>query len=194
MKTNSIAHQINRSSVACEEAAFVGGNLLRLVHIKALIVLLAVMAASTIQGFASDPIGIYAVVDKVVLEPSETMPERIQIWGDFALATGHNDQYAPTKSGYLYFKLNPEKPEVCRKEWADLKSVAGTDQVVGFGNRHAEQGTIRKTDAKPEKADVYSLGWGVSKINRKDYKPVSDLLALRKSKAVSKPGPDPKQK
>jgi hypothetical protein len=74
MKTNSIVHQINRSSATCEEAAIVGGNLLRLVHIKALIVLLAVMAASTIQGFASDPIGIYGVVDKVVLEPSETMP------------------------------------------------------------------------------------------------------------------------
>jgi hypothetical protein len=194
MKTNSIVTQCNRSSAACEEAAFVEGKLLRLVHVKGLIVLLAVMAVGTIQSFASDPIGIYALVHKVVLEPSETMPERIQIWGDFALATGHNDQYASPKSGYLYFKLNAEKPEVCRKEWADLKSVAGADQVVGFGNRHAEQGTIRKADAKPEKADVYPLGWGVSKINRKDYKPVSDLLALSQSKAVNKAAPDSKQK
>jgi len=194
MKTNSILNQFNRSSAACEEAGIVEGEFLRLVHLKALVVLLAVMAASTMQGFASDPIGIYALINKVVLEPSETMPERIQVWGDFTLAMGHNDQYAPPKSGYLYFKLNPEKPEVCRKEWADLKSVAGTDQVVGFGNRHAEQGTIRKADAKPEKADVYPLGWGVSKINRKDYKPVSDLLALRPSKSGNKAAPEPKQK
>ena len=194
MKTNSIVNQFNRSSILCEEAGIGEGKSLRLVHVKALIVLLAVMAAGTVQSFASDPIGVYALINKVVLEPNETMPERIQIWGDFAIATGRNDQYTPPKSGYLYLKLNPEKPEVCRKEWADLKSVAGTDQVVGFGNRHAEQGTIRKTDAKPEKADVYALGWGVSKINRKDYKPVSDLLAFRQSKAVSKTAPEAKPK
>src|ERR1043165_3395435 len=30
---------------------------------------------------ASDPVGVYAVIDKVVLEPGETSPQRIQIWG-----------------------------------------------------------------------------------------------------------------
>jgi hypothetical protein len=42
-------------------------------------------------ALASDPVGVYAYVDKVVLEPSEGKPERIQIWGGFALAEGRGD-------------------------------------------------------------------------------------------------------
>ena len=35
----------------------------------------------------SDWIGVYARIDKVSLEPNATAPERIQIWGAFALAS-----------------------------------------------------------------------------------------------------------
>src|SRR5688572_33124636 len=79
---------------------------------------------------ASDPVGVYAFVDKVVLEPSEGQPERIQIWGGFALAEGRGDTYAPAKRGYMYFALKPGEEELSRKEWNDLKSLAGAEQFV----------------------------------------------------------------
>ena len=49
---------------------------------------------------------------------------------------------SPAKRGYMYFRL-PAAPdgatqmsrlETVKKEWADLKSVAGTGQAVGFGH------------------------------------------------------------
>jgi hypothetical protein len=48
---------------------------------------------------ASDPVGVYALVEKVVLEPNEKAPERIQIWGAFSLAsTVDRDSYeAPAR-------------------------------------------------------------------------------------------------
>ena len=76
--------------------------------------------------------------------------------------------------GYLYYKLNEKKPEVCRKEWADLKSVAGTGQIVGFGSRFEEKGSLRQTDAKPEKPDTYPLGFGMTRVAKRDYKPINE--------------------
>ncbi len=133
---------------------------------------------------ASDPVGIYAFVDKVVLEPNEGQPERIQIWGGFALAEGYGYTYAPAKRGYLYYSIKPGEEEKARKEWADLKSLAGTDQFVAFGVRHKPKGTIRAADAKPEKPDVYPIGFGLTKVNRdRDYDPIKDLAKLKKTPA-----------
>jgi hypothetical protein len=72
---------------------------------------------------ASDWIGIYARIDRVVYEPGPNDPERIQIWGAFAMASKENrNSYEPARRGYLYYSLKPGKEEVCRKEWADLKA------------------------------------------------------------------------
>jgi hypothetical protein len=115
---------------------------------------------------ASDPVGIYARIDKVVLEPNAEKPERIQVWGTFALAKekSGDDYQAPVK-GYLYYTLVQGKEDKCRKEWADLKKVAGTDQCVGFGGRYAKKGTVRPADQKPKDPDPYALGLGVVKVN-----------------------------
>jgi len=43
---------------------------------------------------ASDPVGVYCLVDKVVLEPNETSPERIQISGTFSLWEPGDDRYS----------------------------------------------------------------------------------------------------
>lgn len=88
---------------------------------------------------ASGPIGIYGIVEKVIFEPSESSPERIQVFGAFALVDGGvgNPQGATTpKRGYLYFSLPEDRPlqEAAKKEWADLKAVAGTGQAIGFGS------------------------------------------------------------
>jgi hypothetical protein len=93
---------------------------------------------------ASGPLGIYGIVEKVVFEPNEASPERIQLWGAFAYFDGATDTrttISPVGRGYLYFRLpvapgggvdSALSPTVLR-EWADLKSVAGTGQAVGFG-------------------------------------------------------------
>ncbi len=103
---------------------------------------------------ASDPIGIYALVDRVVLEPNEEAPERIQIWGAFALAQGHGrkfgEYYHPATRGYLYYQLVKGKEEQCRNEWKDLQRVAGTGQCVAFGSRYQEKGSVRREVALAE--------------------------------------------
>jgi hypothetical protein len=139
---------------------------------------------------ASDLIGVYAFVDKVVMEPNDKAPERIQVWGGFALAEGSGSTYAPAQRGYLYYKLPPGKEKAALKEWSDLKSMAGSDQFVGFGARYGEKRTVRSAETKPENPDVYGLDIGLIKVKpREDYEPHKDLLKLRKTEkaAATKP-------
>jgi hypothetical protein len=142
--------------------------------------LLSAAIFGTATANASDPVGVYAYVDKVVLEPSEGKPERIQIWGGFALAEGRGDTYAKAKPGYMYFSIKPGEEEICRKEWNDLKTMAGKDEYVAFGARYKPRGTVRAADAKPEQPDVYATGFGLTKVKKHDYGPIKDLVELRK--------------
>lgn len=143
----------------------------------------AMLGIGSSNAVASDPVGVYAFVDKVVLEPSDGQPERIQIWGGFALAEGYGYTYAPAKRGYMYFSVKPGEEDICRKEWSDLKSLAGGDQFIAFANRHKPKGTIRDPSAKPEKPDVYPTGFGLTKIKQRDYSPIKDLAQLKKKPA-----------
>ena len=52
--------------------------------LAAVAVLIAVLFAAP-RLFASGPVGIYGIVERVVFEPSEQAPERIQVWGAFAI-------------------------------------------------------------------------------------------------------------
>ena len=144
------------------------------------LVLILLLASLGWQARASDPVGIYGYIDKVVLEPSESSPERIQLFGGFTLAEGNGYQYSPAKKGVLYYSLNTTKPEACLKEWKDLKSLAGTGQIISFGTRYSKKGKIRAGDAKLESPDVYPLGFGITKVKESDYEPVKDLVQLRK--------------
>jgi hypothetical protein len=109
-------------------------------------VLLAALAAGSLASAAraSDPVGIYALVDKVVFEPSSGPAERARIWGAFCLATRRSDEYAPPQRGYLYVTTPRGKEADCRKEWADLKRVAGTDQVIALGSRYESKVTVHR--------------------------------------------------
>src|SRR2546428_475276 len=107
---------------------------------------LAAFVAASLVGLsasASDPIGIYAVIDKVVVEPADGPPERVQIWGAFSLARERNDYTTPVR-GCLYFRLSDDKPDVCRKEWKDLLAVADKGEIVGFGSRRKPPGRVRR--------------------------------------------------
>ena len=85
---------------------------------------------------ASGPLGIYGIVEKVVFEPNEAAPERMQVWGAFAYVEGPSAQgltVTAAKRGYLYFRMDPSQADTIKKEWADLKAVAGTGQAIAFG-------------------------------------------------------------
>jgi hypothetical protein len=132
----------------------------------------------------SDWTGVYARVDKVVFEPNATAPERIQVWGAFAVARKQDpNSYDSAERGYLYFSLKPGKEEVCRKEWADLKAVAGTGEIVGFGSRTLPT-RLRKGADKPADPDVYPVASGITKMSDRnsDYGPIRDLKSLPKER------------
>jgi hypothetical protein len=138
------------------------------------VTLALVLAAIPLK--ASDPVGVYGIIDKVVFEPNETEPTAVQIWGAFSLATpgssdaakfgdpASNDSYGAVQTGYMYFTCPAGRNPVCRAEWADLKSVARSDNVFGFGARWAANGRVRAADEKPAAPDTYPLNVGVVKI------------------------------
>jgi hypothetical protein len=126
------------------------------------VLLFAVLALSAVSLRASDRIGIYTIVEKVVFEPSEAAPQRVQIWGVFALADARSGSaYLPPRRGYVYYTIAPGKEEICRKEWADLKAVAGTGQGIGFGFRRDTATRVRKASDKVEAPDVYPVSIGL---------------------------------
>jgi hypothetical protein len=130
------------------------------------VIVLGVCALATVTLRASDFVGVYAVVEKVVLEPSDTAPERVQIWGAFALSDQKSGStYGPAQRGYVYYSCPSGKETVCRKEWDDLKSVAGKDVGVGFGMRYKETGRVRKADEKAASPDVYPIERGIVRLS-----------------------------
>ena len=128
------------------------------------IVALALAVVATAVS-ASGPVGVYGIVERVVFEPNETSPERVQVWGVFAYVDGCGANrppvtgppvecgvgaaraakgasgISPAERGYLYFKLPAVVPGLrteadvvaAKREWADIASVAGTGQAIGFG-------------------------------------------------------------
>ena len=147
------------------------------------VMVLGVCALTAVTLRASDFVGVYTVVEKVVLEPSDTAPQRIQIWGAFALSDRKSGStYGPAERGYLYYTCPAGQETVCRKEWNDLKAVAGKDIGVGFGQRYKDTGRIRKADDKPESPDLYPIDRGVVRLSAgHDALPVIDRIkaALR---------------
>ena len=127
---------------------------------------------------ASDSVAVYALVDKVALEPSADKPERIQISGVFAIAKPNDrNLYEAPQRGYLYFKTPTGKEDLARKEWTDLQGIAGTHKVVAFGSRSVMKARVRRSGEKPEAADTYEVDTGVVRIRSDtDYGPIKSLL------------------
>ena len=67
-----------------------------------------VIGRGAVTLWASGPAGCYALLEKVVLEPNDMAPERIQVWGVFAISDGKSGLgYLELQRGYLYFVLPP---------------------------------------------------------------------------------------
>ena len=149
------------------------------------VLLLILLATPSIPTFASDPVGVYALIDKVVLEPNGTAPQRIQIWGVFAVAKEpYGDDYQRAQRGYMYYSIDPAKADVSRKEWADLKTVAGTQKTIAFGNRRLPNGKIRQASERPDSPDTYPTGMGVFKMGDRYFSPDvdRDLRSIKSDK------------
>jgi hypothetical protein len=149
-------------------------------RIACLTALAAVLLAAT-TARASDPIGGYAIVDRVALDSNDA-PTTIQIWGSFSLATSRGgNSYSNPERGYLFYKVPAGKETVCRKEWNDLKKAAGAGQVIGFGSSYELNalGKVRKANEKPEAPDVYPVANGLVKVpENAGYGPILNLRAL----------------
>ena len=129
---------------------------------------------------ASDRVGVYAVVDRVVFEPNADQPDRIRIWGAFAVASRNDrDLYDQVQRGYLYFTVGGDRA-LTRTEWNDLKTLAGTKRIVAFGSRVGQSVRVRPESEAPQAPDTYSLGAGVHPVQnaRTDYPPIKALAAL----------------
>jgi len=146
-----------------------------------MIFVLAAALLAVVPLGASDQVGVYCLIDRVVLEPNTTAPTAVQIWGAFSTAmpiysptnppgsfgnASVGDVYGPVQVGYLYFKCPEGREATCRNEWTDLQSVAGKHQVVGIGGRHATNGRVRKVDEKPTSPDAFVLNIGVVPIGQ----------------------------
>jgi len=132
----------------------------------------AALLVLAVGARASDPVGIYALIDKVVLEPKEGAPERIQIWGVFTLSRNYGNEHAGPVRGYMHFAATVGKEEVCRREWADLKRIAGTGQVVAFGSSRAPTGIVRKAATAIEPAaplDIAKLQALIADLGNDDF-------------------------
>jgi hypothetical protein len=111
---------------------------------RAYLLAVAVLFLACAGARASAPIGVYAIIDRVALEPKEGTAERIKIWGVFMLVKEQGHQVLPPARGYMHFTIAKGNEDGCRKEWADLKKLAGTGSMVGFGEASGFKGTVRK--------------------------------------------------
>ena len=134
----------------------------------------------------SDPVGIYALVDRVVMTPDANNPSTIQIFGTFALASGSGYTYNPAQRGYLYYTVNPRNERATLAEWSDLQKIAGTKEAVGFGGRYTQLGTVRPVKQGAEKPDVYPIGFGLVKISAKTGAHISPIVQDLQRAAATK--------
>jgi hypothetical protein len=130
----------------------------------------------TVAWSVSGQAGVIGVIERVVLEPSAEAPERAQVWGAFTIAEympsqGFTGFYGSRSRGYLYFTLPTDRTKVenARREWADLKAVAGTKQAVAFAYWDRFRGdklmSVRDAATKPAAPDIYNTDIGVTKLS-----------------------------
>lgn len=134
--------------------------------IRGLAAAVVAVGTMTIPTLASDPLGAFCIVEKVVFEPGDC-PVRAQVWGACAVANPSNGRFEKAAKGYFYYSVPTGNEEVARAEWMDLKAAAGTGAVVGFGGRRMPIGRFRAENEKPAAADAYPLNTGVVKLT--DY-------------------------
>lgn len=173
--------------------------------LKTLCVAAAVVAAATVTLRASDPVGAYCILDKVVMEPNDTEPLTVQLFGVFSFAVKRNpdfsqpfpegsfgraqtgDVYAAIQKGYVYYSCPKGKEAACQAEWSDLKKGAGKGQIAAFGTRWNMTGRVRGLKEAPTAPDVYSMNIGVIQMAAPSgNSPYGDLFAALQAASRAK--------
>ena len=136
-----------------------------------------ILAVSLVSVSASDRVAVYGRVDRVSFEPNADTPDTVQVYGVFSIGIqGNPNDYQPARAGYLYYKVSREA-QTTRREWADLKQVAGTNQIVAFGLRWDGVPKLHAAAEQPANPDPYTLNTGVVKVKgRTDYAPVRAIV------------------
>ncbi|MEZ5966877.1 MAG: hypothetical protein R3F56_23760 [Planctomycetota bacterium] len=137
------------------------------------------LAATPVVAPPSDPVGVYGIVDAVELLPNPDAPTSVKLRGAFALGIGMGDFYTTPAYGCLLF-VPDDKPEECIKQWRELATLAGKNEVIGFSSRHG-QADVRLLAAE-ESGDPgkYSTWMGLQRMQGIDYGPVAQLRLLPK--------------
>jgi hypothetical protein len=114
--------------------------------------------AFVVEARAGGPPPVCMAIDKLVFEPNEESPARVQIWGTFSFLK-EKTAYSKPVQGYLYYTLASGKEEQCRKEWATLKQLVADKHVVAFGicGSPRVDGHLRKSMEKPHAPVVFPL-------------------------------------
>lgn len=134
------------------------------------------VAATVILGApvmrASDPVGVYGLIDRVAVTTAAGGQKTAQIWGTFSIAVTPpsrtykpEEAYGKVQKGYLLFTCGSEKA-LCEAEWNDLKSLAGKGEVAGFGTRWGTAPRVRMAADAPDAPDTYQLNVGVVRIGK----------------------------
>ncbi len=128
----------------------------------------------------SDPAGIYARLDRVVLLPDDQKPERVELQGAFAIADGGSgDYYRAPRWGRMVLGAPDGSRDECITIWRDLVTVAGTGQIVAFSSRYEQRDVSVCCDAAAEpKLGVMAAGWELRKVQSANWGPAQSLRML----------------
>ena len=126
--------------------------------------------ATATAAAKSSSIGIYAVIDEVKFDQDGPSSNLVRISGVFSVPRPMSSgEYQTPQRGYLYFRISPGAEQAARKDWNQLKAVAGTGQVVGFafywvpnpsdpqGNPHHSLELKVRSDGDATPPDVYPI-------------------------------------
>ncbi|HEY0138661.1 MAG TPA: MYXO-CTERM sorting domain-containing protein [Nannocystis sp.] len=117
---------------------------------------------------ASFPAGVWALVEKVTLEPNADAPNTIRIDGIFMIAKQLPDfaqypGYGEPQVGYMYYSCAEKNLATCVMEWKELLAVAGTeDNCRGWGEQSLpDNGSVRPAPQPQADPDLYPIAMGV---------------------------------
>jgi hypothetical protein len=135
------------------------------------------------DAHASDPSGVYALIDQVALEPGDGPPTRVRLSGLFCVADGkRGSAYRTPRLGSIVYSLSPgegEKQTGERARIEELRAVAGTGKVVAFGSRWKSLDLrVTPRGEAVERPPVFDQGIGVSVIENARYGAIGMLRSM----------------
>jgi hypothetical protein len=137
------------------------------------------------RSLEPDRVGVYCILEQIVIEPADGDPQRVQLWGVFMFADGeHSEGYGAVQRGYMYYACPSGQTKTCQNDWADFQWAAGTEKGLGYGLRTMPTGRLRKANDPPASPDPYPVQGGVAKMESKD--PSQSGLVARLKEALGK--------